>query len=200
MATPRVEVITGPVNALTLTAQTPIAPAEAGTLRTINRMRFSLKTEAGKEENFTFTNSSVFCREGDIVSVVRARSRTMPDWGVVVVRNHSTGQSEENALHLRQACAQKWLSARLRALMGAVALTAGYWIYLALTPPPGANLLGVLAVLAVSLPGLWILLAVLDAYWLPRSEKREIERLRFEITGRLMPLDTPPVPAKPSAL
>lgn len=197
MATPRVEVLTGPVAGLALSAQTPIAPSEAGTLRTINRMRFSLKAEDGKDQSFTFTNSSVFCREGDRVSVVRARGRTMPDWVVVVLRNHSTGQSEENPLHLRQVCAQKWLSARLRALIGALIFAGGFWIYLALTPPPGANLMAVAGLAAISLPSLWALLAVLDAYRLPRGEKREIERLRFEIKGRLMPLDAPLTPIKP---
>lgn len=196
MATPRIEVLTGPVTALTLSAETPIAASGAGTLRTINRMRFSLKSEVGKSEAFTFTNSTVFCREGDLVSIVRARGRTMPDWSVVAVRNHATGQSEEISLALRQACAQKWLSARLRALIAALALSAGYWIYAALTPPDGANLLRVLGVLALGFPTLWTLFAVTDAYWLPRGEKREIERVRFEIKGRLMPLDAPPMPIK----
>lgn len=196
MATPRIEVLTGPVTALTLSAETPIATSGAGTLRTINRMRFSLKTESGKGEAFTFTNSSVFCREGDLVSIVRARGRTMPDWSVVALRNHATGQSEEISLALRQACAQKWLSARLRAGIGALALAAGYWIYLALTPPAGADLLPVLGLLVLGFPALWTVLAVTDAYWLPRGEKREIERVRYEIKGRLMPLDVPPPPAK----
>lgn len=196
MAAPRIEVLTGPVSALSLFAETPIAPAEAGSLRTINRMRFQIKSESGKGEAFTFTNSSVFCREGDIVSIVRARARTMPDWAVVVLRNHATGQSEENSLAMRQACAQKWLSARLRALITALALALGYWIYLALTPPEGANLLYVALVLAVGFPSLWTLLAVTDAYRLPRGERREIERLRFEIKGRLVPLDAPPIPSK----
>lgn len=197
MVSPRIEVLTGPVSTLTLSAETPITPAEAGTLRTINRMRFSIKSEGNKGETFTFTNSSVFCREGDIVSVVRARARKMPDWAVVVLRNHATGQSEEINLAMRKACAQKWLSARLRALIVALALAGGMWIFWALTPPEGTNLLWVFLILCISFPALWTALAITDAYWLPRGEKREIERLRFEIRGRLMPLDITAAPVKP---
>lgn len=198
MASPRIEVLTGPVSTLALSAETPITTTQTGSLRTINRMRFSIKSEESKGETFTFTNSSVFCRDGDIVSVVRARARTMPDWAVVVLRNHATGQSEEINLAMRQACAQKWLSARLRALIGALALAGGLWIYWALTPPEGVNLLWVFLALSASFPALWAALAIADAYWLPRAERHEIERLRFEIKGRLMPLDVTAAPAKPA--
>jgi len=200
MHLPKLEIVTGDVADVQLTSETHIAGGRAGKgaqavdvrSRVVNRTRVFLKTTDGRERDFSFANTTVGVREGHRISVVLAKGPGMKAAQAVLLHNHTTGQRDEMDAVFKEAVRQKTISARWRALIGAVVVFLAYYGATAALNRGEVNaLLAVLIGVGVY-PILWLVMGGIDALVLPQRERQIAERVHAEIEGRLRPLDVKP--------
>jgi len=175
--TPKLDALTGRIAHVEVFAETKVSE-EDGSLRTLNKMRIALQRAASEPpESFTFTNSSVMCREGDHVTIARA-SFGGGEPMVAALRNHTTGQAEEMRAAFRSLGAPKGLAARWRALAYALVIGLIYWGVTALTEPPGSRPVSAFLLALLAFPALWTLAASYDSFALPRKRQKNEALLR----------------------
>lgn len=198
--TPKLDALTGRVAHVEVFAETKVSEEDGG-LRTLNKMRIALQRSPNEPpESFTFTNSSVMCREGDHVTLVRA-SYSGGEPTVAALRNHTTGQAEEMRAAFRALGAPKGLAARWRALAYALLIGLVYWSVTALTEPPGSRPVSALLLALLAFPALWTLAASYDSFALPRRRQKNEGLLRemiedlFVREGGVRPAPAPNPPA-----
>jgi hypothetical protein len=202
MRLPRLDIVTGEVVKVQLTTETHVsggAPHAQTAVkvhsRVINRMRFFIKRQDGKETDFSFANTTVGVREGHRVSVVLAKGPGRAPLKPILLHNHSTGQREEMREAFAEAVRQETIPSRWRAAIGAVVMFLVFWAVAAFVKPEDQHVWMALLVGALAFPVLWAGFAGWDAIVLPGRERMIADRIRGEIDGRIRPFDHIELPA-----
>jgi len=189
MARPaRIDVLHGDVTKVHLTSETRIVPAAKGRparSEPVNKMRVFLRDRAsGREAEASFANSTVGVRDGDIVTVARARVRGQRAPVLLALINETTGQREEFPDGFRQAARNEVFGPRWKAFGISLGLFVIGWLgsLVFTAPTPGVwRGLWPLFFAFLSFPVLWAGIAAVDGLTRVRSDGAETARIRAEI-------------------
>lgn len=184
----RIEVFHGDVTRVHLTGESRVAPAAKGRparLEAVNHMRVFLRDRAsGREADVAFANSTVGVREGDIVTVARAKVSGQRAPVMLMLINESTGQREEFPDGFKRAARNEVFGPRWKAfgISSGIFVLGWLWnsVFAGTTPGvwPG---LWPLFFAFLSFPVLWAGIAMIDGLTRVRSDGAEAARIRAEI-------------------
>lgn len=186
--TAHIDVLHGDVTRVHLTSESRVVPAAKGRparMEPVNRMRVFLRDRAsGRENDVAFANSTVGVREGDIVTVARAKVSGQRAPVMLALINESTGQREEFPDGFKRAARNEVFGPRWKAFGISAGIFAIGWLGSVIFSPPTPGVwrgLWPLFFAFLSFPVLWAGIAALDGLTRVRSDGAEAARIRSEI-------------------
>ncbi len=199
MKLPRIEIVEGEVVKVQLSSETHVAPRAKADLdgdllvssKVVNFSRLFLLGSDGKERDFQFANTTVGVREGHKIALVRAKPDGPGPWYNLAIYNFTTEQREEQIGAFAKATRQRWVPARVRAIVWAVLIGLVHWGLATVTDLRGKGFVVAAAVGVLAYPLVWAFFGTIDALVLPGEERAAEKALRKAIdqkmAARLLP-------------